>query len=225
MKSASSSLRFTVCVSLALAAACNKGDDATQTATLKPVPAPASHAQMQPTALPDPEAEGQMGTVGRAPRRLTVAQLRQSIVVATGREWAGLNTVANSLGRADYALVNAEGTEANLVFAKFLEDGARDVCRNTATADSRVMNPAERVLSREIPNGANLGTIDDATAQKNLVYLSTRFWGQPLAGAELSQWTQTFKAMGARAQMVNKRDDALAAICVALMTDARFVTY
>jgi hypothetical protein len=174
--------------------------------------------------LPDPDLQG--GHVGRAPRRITVAQLDQNIQVTTGRRWSQIDTLAPSLGRADYALVNQENIEPNLVFAKFLEDGAREVCLATATADKAIPLAKDRVLSREVPETIiDLTKIDDATAKKNLVYLTTRFWGQPLAGSELDGWAATFKATATRAQFLKKPEQLYGAICIALMTDSRFISY
>jgi hypothetical protein len=196
-----------------------------------PTPQAAVPAQLEPipvdhppiAALPDPELSG--GHVGRAPRRLTVAQLKASIRVTTGRDWSQLENLAASLGRADYALVNAEATETNLVFAKFLDDGAREVCLATAEADLKLTDATQRVLSREVPASADLATLDDETVRKNLTYLSTRFWGAPLAGDELTAWTTTFKNIAARAKAAKKPREAWGSICVALMTDSRFITY
>src|SRR5688500_11620217 len=91
---------------LALAPACNRSPEATPKppveATLDPVPNP--HGEMP--NLPDPELQD--GRVGRAPRRITVAQLDASIQMAVGREWAQLDDLAPSLGRADFAAVVSE---------------------------------------------------------------------------------------------------------------------
>jgi hypothetical protein len=207
----------------AAASACQTKDSARE-GSLRPLP-PSGDPTAAP--LPDPEREG--GHVGRAPRRITVAQLRESIRVATGREWRGLNAVAASLGQADYAFVNAESTEANLVFAKFLEDGAREVCRETAQADLRAPRAADRVLARELPDGIATGIdgLPEAAVRKNLGYLSTRFWGQPLEAdaEELGRFVAAWKAMAARAESIRQRDQALTGLCVAFMTDPRFITY
>lgn len=190
-----------------------------QPAELEPLPP--GHPPLQP--LPDPElAEGH---VGRAPRRITTAQLGSSILVATGRKWSQLENLAASLGRADYALVNAEATETNLVFAKFLEDGAREVCMATAEADLQQKEASLRVLSPLLPTTADLAALDDESVRKNLIYLSTRFWGEPLSGDELASFCATAKSIAARAKTIKKPREAWGAICVALMTDARFITY
>ncbi|HYI02780.1 hypothetical protein [Hyalangium sp.] len=223
---------------LALAPACSsKSED-------KPLPPPVD-GQLEPipnphgtvTPLPDPEM--QAGSVGRAPRRITVAQLDTSIRTAVGRPWecaAGapsscidLQDVAPSLGRADFANVVSENTEANLVFAKFLEDGARQVCMEQATAELTVADPNARALSRKVPTligtAGNLTQLSDAQVTEQLVYLSTRFWGAPLSGDELTKWKSFFTQAAARAETIKKRDQAFAAMCIAMMTDSRFLTY
>ncbi len=209
---------------LALAPACNRSPEATPKppldAQLDPVPNP--HGDMP--QLPDPDL--QEGRVGRSPRRITVAQLDASIQMAVGREWAALDDLASSMGRADYATVVSENIEPNLVFAKFLEDGARTVCLAQAKAELTVADPSARVLSRTLPGPVgNLKLLTDAQVRELLVYLSTRFWGAPLEGEELTKWAGFFTTTAARAETLNKRDQAFAAACIALLTDTRFLTY
>lgn len=215
---------------LALAAGCSKSPEekpAPVDGTLEPVGNPHGPDDFQP--LPDPEAQG--GSVGRQPRRLTVSQLDQAIFHAVGRRWDGTDGIdarAPSLGRADYALVNSENTEPNLVFAKFLEDGARRVCLNQARAEVLLTDPAARALSRTLPGTwGDLRQLSDAQVQEFLVYLSTRFWGSPLQGEELTKWSGLFRQAAIRAETAvpKKRADALALICIAMLTDARFITY
>jgi hypothetical protein len=187
---------------------------------LEPIPNP--HGSVTP--LPDPEM--QAGSVGRAPRRITVAQLKTSIETTVGRPWAGLEALAPSLGRADFANVVSENTEPNLVFAKFLEDGAREVCLAQASAELPLTDPNARVLSRTVPGTlGNLTQLTDAQVTELLVYLSTRFWGAPLSGEELTKWKSFFTQAAARAETIRRRDQAFAAMCIAMMTDSRFLTY
>src|SRR5262249_48217086 len=134
--------------------------------------------------LPDPVLND--GHVGRAPRRLTVNQLKNAIEITTGQRWPELHTHAPSLGQADYPVINFKGTGASLVFARFLEDGAREVCLAAARADAMKPLAKDRILSREVGDAmTSPSSVDDATAQKNLVYLSSRFWGSPLEAGEL----------------------------------------
>jgi hypothetical protein len=206
----------------ALAAGCSKTTPAPPAVPGKVEPVMVTHPDVQP--LPDPELNG--GHVGRAPRRLTVVQLKNAIEGTTGQQWAELDTLAPSLGQADFAVINFEGTEANLVFARFLDDGAREVCIAAALADLGKPLARDRVLSREVGDTmTSPADVDDATARKNLVYLSSRFWGSPLDESELQQWTSTYRTLATRAVAVNKREQAWGGICLAMLTDQRFITY
>jgi len=221
--------RLLALVLLALTAACSSAKMEEQPlpppmdGTLEPIPNP--HGTVTP--LPDPEQ--QAGSVGRAPRRITVTQLQRSIITTVGRPWTQLDSLAPSLGRADFANIVTENTEPNLVFAKFLEDGAREVCLAQAAAELTVADPNQRVLSRTVPTligtAGNLTTLTDAQVTDTVVYLSTRFWGAPLSGDELTKWKSFFTQAASRAETIRKRDHAFAALCIAMMTDSRFLTY
>ncbi|WP_426757083.1 hypothetical protein [Myxococcus sp. Y35] len=209
---------------LALATGCSKDDAQSTDGLIEPIPNP--HQPGDFTPLPDPEA--QEGSVGRAPRRLTVAQLDAAILGAVGQRWTDLDSRATSMGRADYALVVSENTEPNLVFAKFLEDGARKVCINQASAEMRMTDPAARTMGRMLPEKwDDLTKLTDAEVRAQLVYMSTRFWGAPLAGEELTKWTSFFTQAAARVQTLSssKRHETLAVVCIAMLTDPRFITY
>jgi len=215
---------------LALAAACSSSKSEEQPlpppmdGSLDPIPNP-----HEGTVVPLPDPEQQAGSVGRAPRRITVAQLKTSIETTVGRPWTQLESLASSLGRADFANVVSENTEPNLVFAKFLEDGAREVCLAQAAAELPVADPNSRVLSRTVPTligtAGDLTKLTDAQVTETMVYLSTRFWGAPLSGDELTKWKGFFTQAASRSETIKKRDHAFAALCIAMMTDSRFLTY
>ena len=206
-------------------AACAKSATPAQDGQLTPMDM-SNHPAIAP--LPDPELQG--GHVGRAPRRITVAQLKQSILVTTGRQWSQIDNLASSLGQADFALVTSESTEPNLVFAKFVEDGAREVCLGVAQDDLAKTVASDRVLSPQVPvSVTDMTTLTDDQIQQNLGYLSLRFWGQPLTADELPAWTETFKGVATRAKAIgtstSARRQVWGAICVGMMTDPRFITY
>lgn len=173
--------------------------------------------------LPDPEQNA--GNVGRKPRRITVAQLRESILTTTGRQWSQINALAPSLGQADFALTVSESIEANLVFAKFMEDGAREVCIAVAQADlnraapDRVLTPDLTVMNRDYT------MLSDDAVKSNLSHLAIRFWGQSFADEERDQWLATYRAVATRAKTINRPEQAWGAMCIAFMTDPRFITY
>jgi len=151
--------------------------------------------------------------------------LKQSIVTVTGRQWSQIDNLAASLGQADFALTVSDATEPNLVFAKFLEDGAREVCLAAARDDLNRAQDA-RVLWPDVPGtGRDFTVLDDATIQKNLGTLAVRFWGSPFDTQELTTWTDMFKRIAGRAKTANRPEQAWGAICVAMMTDPRFITY
>ncbi|NVJ05864.1 hypothetical protein HUW63_11550 [Myxococcus sp. AM001] len=209
---------------LALATGCTKDDTQSAGGIIEPIPNP--HQPGDFTPLPDPEAQD--GSVGRAPRRLTVAQLDAAIIEAVGQRWSELDSRATSMGRADYALVVSENIEPNLVFAKFLEDGARKVCLSQASAELRMTDASARTMGRLLPEKwDDLTKLTDAEVRAQLVYMSTRFWGAPLAGEELTKWTSFFTQAAARVQTLasSKRHETLAVVCIAMLTDPRFITY
>jgi hypothetical protein len=72
---------------------------------------------------------------------------------------------------------------------------------------------------------SDLTKLTDAQVNETLVYLSTRFWGAPLAGEELTRYATFFRKAAARAETLKKRDQALAVVCIAMLTDSRFITY
>ncbi len=210
-------------LALSFALGCSKGSTAAvdQPGSLAPVELPTDHPVLTP--LPDPEMNG--GHAGRAPRRISVPQLKQSILTVTGKQWTQIDNLAASLGQADFAITVSDATEPNLVFAKFLDDGAREVCLSVARDDLNRAQDA-RVLWPEVPGtGRDFTVLDDATIAKNLGTLSVRFWGSPLDSTELTDWTATFKKLAARAKTINKPEQAWGSICVAMMTDPRFITY
>lgn len=217
--------RLVMCAALALVSACSTRPTATQGGQLEPID---MGAHPPVVALPDPELNG--GHTGRAPRRLTVAQLKQSILVTTGTQWSRIDQLAASLGQADYALTVSDATEPNLVFAKFLEDGAREVCIRAAQADLTRAQDA-RVLWPEIANseagtnGRDFTLVPDASVERNLTTLSVRFWGQPLSDAERAEWLAMYKPIAARAKAANRPHEVWGAMCIAFMTDPRFITY
>ncbi len=173
--------------------------------------------------LADPEQN--QGHIGRKPRRISVAQLRESILTTTGRQWSQINALAATLGQADYALTVSESTEVNLVFAKFLEDGAREVCLATASADLNKPAP-DRVLFPDVTiTNRDFTMMSDDAIKANLSYLAIRFWGQAFSDAERDSWAGTFKTVAARAKTINRPEQAWGSMCIAFMTDPRFATY
>jgi hypothetical protein len=189
-----------------------------QPANLVPVDM-SNHPPIQ--VLPDTEIQAH---VGRAPRRLTVDQLKASIQTTTGRQWSKIDSLAATLGKADFAISVSHSTETNLVFTKFLDDGAREVCMAAATADLTAAANA-RVLSKIVPSGKDFSTMTDPQINETLDKLAIQFWGSPLGSAEKPLWATTFKKIALKAKTIAKPEQAWGSMCVAFMTDSRFIFY
>jgi hypothetical protein len=173
--------------------------------------------------IPDPEVQA---NVGRAPRRLTVDQLRASILTTTGRSWADLDkqvALQSSLGKADFALVTLEATETDLLFAKFLEEGARTVCLETAKADV-ALPAAQRVLSAYVPAANDFTLVTPSQIEESLNKMALQFWGSSLSSAEKPEWISTVKRIAPLVPK-DKPEQMWGMMCVAFMTDARFILY
>lgn len=211
-----SALTLLTALSLVSLTGCSRSE----TGTLEPIENP--HPELTP--LPDPELQG--GNVGRAPRRLTVDQLGASIEVVTGRTWTGLTALGPSLGKADFALTNSESIDANLVFAKFLEVGARTVCDQASAGDQAQASAANRVLSPHVA-AKDPTQATDAEISTNLDYLALRFWGASLPEAEKAIYAELFRKAGVRAKALGSGQykQAWGVVCIALLTDPRFFTY
>jgi uncharacterized membrane protein len=100
------------------------------------------------------------------------------------------------------------------------------VCLATAAADLAASSPEARVLTPGVTvSNGDFTTMSDAQVRATLEGLSVRFWGQRLSDDERSTWSQTFRAVAARAKAVNQPAQAWGAMCIAFMTDPRFITY
>jgi hypothetical protein len=89
---------------------------------------------------------------------------------------------------------------------------------NKAASD-RILWPDVAITNRDFT------TMSDAAIKTNLSTLAIRFWGQAFNPRELTEWSAMFKTIAARAKTVNKPEQAWGSMCVAFMTDSRFITY
>ena len=172
------------------------------------------------TVTPNPtptEAAGQIA------RRLTVDQLRRSIpALFDGITWTfdsragrvnAFDTLAQTLGEADYLQVTYENTEPSAMFAKFMDDMAGDVCGKAVTrdesapADQRIIAPyAEDVY-------------------RNLRFLRLKLHGiyVPDASEEgLQDLAQLHNDVLAETNSITA---AWYAVCVAMLTAPEFLSY
>jgi len=184
---------------------------------------PADHPAVPPG---DPIASADR--VGRAPRRLTVDQLRASLLAATGFTWVAsrrvsdpesptgftnlpdadmLDALAPTLGRADYATTTIESIDPAVTFTKLAGDAARAACRASVRADTELPQSDKRIS--RYPD-----------VQINLSYLALRFWGRriPTNDPELAPLAHLYARAGSGA-------DGWRAVCIAMATDPQFLTY
>ncbi|WP_394843221.1 hypothetical protein LZC95_39995 [Pendulispora brunnea] len=191
--------------------------------------------------LADPASND--GRVGRAPHRLSVEQLRASLLAATGYTWMAsrvvndpdsftgttylpdadmLEALAATLGRPDYVTSTSEAIEPAVTFSKLAGDAARSSCRMSVKADTTAPEKERRILRHVTPKDT-LAANSDAI-KKNLSYLALRFWGRTIApnDAELAPLLTLFgKATAAPGTPV----EGWRAVCIAMATDPQFLTY
>lgn len=180
-----------------------------QAVPVNPAGLPAGH----PTVPIGDPAENN-NRVGRAPRRLTVDQLKASLLVATGFTWqdnrsvadptapSGRRTIANAdmleelagtLGRADFLNTTSHANDPAVTFSKLAGDAARFACNRSVTFDLTQPQAANRRIIREVDMAATSMT-DNAGVRRNIQYLSRRFWGRvlPIDSAEITALQRVF---------------------------------
>lgn len=175
----------------------------------------------------------------RLPTRLTVSMLASSLPVVAGDDadgapitWTirrGARTIdaftpdglARTLGQPDYIQITEEPAEPTPLYAKFMDDMARDVCTKMVRADAAAGEAGERTLTRF----ASLdGEVDPAAVRANLRYLMLRFWGQKVEAdddASVDDLYTVFETASAGGQT----RIGWGAVCVALFVSPAFHIY
>ncbi len=187
---------------------------------------PADHP---PINLPEAPLQG---LAGRAPVRLSVAQLRKSLEAVTGgvgwketlngvRDVDMLQYLANTLGEADFAEVTQENREPGILFAKFAADGARKVCSDVLKLDATRQRP-QKVIMRHVAE-SDTPQSNMAAVMKNIAYLRFRFLGDDEAdspkGADSALVFSEALRFGATPT------EAWLGVCVSLLSDPQFIAY
>ena len=150
---------------------------------------PLDHPPVDPGLLP---------VASRGANRLSIAQLRASFPIAFGFEadgttpitWhdgtaEGFERYASSLGEPDYIEVTEENLDPSPMYAKFMDDAARDVCARVLVADTAKTDASKRVLMRLASDTDTVATNPTAIDQ-NLRYLSLRLFGEKLADDDVT---------------------------------------
>lgn len=175
-----------------------------------------------PTAAPVPDG------VQRGWRRMDLDQLDTSIRKVTGgigwddeRGQPRLQALAETLGAADYVTGTMEDRSVSLLFLKFLEDAAGDVC--TALMEREAEGGKDNVFLTGV-------TLDD-TMQSNREGIETtlseavlRFHGRAVAPGtpQLEPWTFLYESA---TLVTGSSQEGWRAVCVGLITHPDFYTY
>src|SRR5690606_37814548 len=119
----------------------------------------------------------------RGSGRLSVNQLRLSFPLVAGQtpegddiSWTQLERYAAALGEPVYADVTIENLDPSLLYAKFMDDAARDVCNQILDNDPTVASAQDRTLYRFVDFGDTFET-NPAGVDQNLRYITLRFHG------------------------------------------------
>lgn len=188
-------------------------------------------------------------------RRMDVDQLDQAIREVTGNRVDGelvgsigwesfrntdgvytvreryFNTFGDTLGVPDYITSSAEDRTVSLLFEKFLDDAARDVCRRLVdreNGDGRPYDGEPQGIFGTIDVSAEAPTQDEIDT--TLSSLLLRFHGRdvPADSTQLQPWRDHFArlqatAAGAEEPLPPRR--AWEGVCVGLITHPDFYTY
>jgi hypothetical protein len=188
------------------------------TSVVDPSMLPAGHPVV-PIADPQENSD----RVGRPPRRLSVDQLRASLLSVTGYTWvaarsipdpsspSGTRTVPNAdmlealsgtLGRADFLTTTSHALDPAVTFSKLASDAARIACRQSVADDVDQPDAARRRLLREVAPTVTL-MADEAAVRRNITYMARRFWGRALDanGAEANGVLAVFRAASTSAEV------------------------
>lgn len=194
------------------------------------------------------------GHVGRAPRRLSVRQLRAALLSAIGVTWVQprrilsadypsgyyddpsadmLALLSTTLGQPDFNLYTSENVDPGAVFSKLVGDAARKACRDGVNADVDAgRDRSQRILVRYASETDTLASAEGAV-RANLAYLVLRFWARSVAPTDPAV-TDLLAVFGAASTApadpsaslpAGTPVDGWRAVCVALVTDSQFLTY
>lgn len=212
------------------------------TACVPTTPQPIPDDQPVPT-VPTPPEPGTQPVVGVDPggqvvlptgaeatrdmRRMDIDQLDASIRVATGGigwdidEENQFEVLASSLGVPDYIQRTTEDLSTGLLFQKFLDDAAQDVCH---TLVEREFEGTSSVLLRGVsPDATRDSNAYDIDAALSAAVL--RFHGRsvPVGAPQLDDWTYLFDTT-----VTVTGGDTMAAwraVCIGLIVHPDFYQY
>ena len=158
---------------------------------------------------------------GKAPRRLSVAQLRASIpALFGGLDWTGRqngNTVSmftllsRTLGEADYIGVTEENRDPNPIFAKFMDDMAGQVCAAAVLADKTATNKVITPYPTDVP--------------RNLRFMRLKLHGVYVAEGSMDGIDELADLHANILADTSNADQAWTGVCVAMLTAPELMAY
>lgn len=164
-------------------------------------------------------------TRGRDRRRMDIDQLSASIEQVTGGlRWMDgdvdqFEALSGTLGKPDYVNNTQEDLDPSLLFQKFLDDAAADVCSDLMAREAA--SPEVFLVNATL---ADTWDNNPDAVKANLAYLVLRFHGRQLDpdSATLEPWTWLFRTS---LQVTGDPQDSWKTVCVGLMTHPDFYTY
>lgn len=176
----------------------------------------------------------------RGSGRLSVNQLRLSFPIVAGQTpegegltWNQLERFAPALGEPDFADVTMENLDPSPLYAKFMDDAARDVCNRILDNDPELASAPARSLYRFVDFQDTVAS-NPVGVDQNLRYLKLRFHGVRVPDDETkgiaplrALFAQGVAAAqgGAAAPSVAHVREGWRLVCVALMTAPEFHIY
>ena len=169
------------------------------------------------------------GQAGRDFRRMDIDQLSASIERVTGHAWTResggeqidrFNELGPTLGVPDYIEVVEDTLSPSLLFQKFLDDAALDVCPKLVQDDLQHAEGSRRFIRHVDPSD----TADSPQMTRTIQDALLRFHGKSLAddSQELAEWTFLMRSLNEVASEPQTRWESL---CVALITHPDFYLY
>jgi hypothetical protein len=204
------------------------------------IEAPVATSEPAGPGVPIDHPPVELAPSSRLPQRLTVSMLAHSLPIVAGDDADGQpirwtiprgngrqvdalspDGLARTLGHPDYIQITEEPAEPTPLYAKFMDDMARDVCTKMVRADAAIGATGERTLTRSAPLD---GEVEASALRRNLRYLMLRFHAHKVddddvAGvADLQELFETAAAGG-------QTRAGWAAVCVALFESPSFHIY
>lgn len=146
-----------------------------------------------------------------------------------------LEVYGASLGNPDYDLTTQAALDASITFSKLAEDGVRFVCRQVSDAEVIVGAHPSGTPHLLLAAGPELSLpADEGIVRANIAQLALRYWGHDQeedaedTGALLAVFQAGYDAAAVepeQAQSLARNAGGWRAVCIAMLSDARFLTY